>query len=237
MRILLVDDAQAVADSLAELLTENGFEVFVAYDGESAIHTAIDRNPELLISDVCMEGMNGVEVAIRIRAMIPECKVILCSGQPDLLDSFHQFRLDEYPFEILHKPVPAQQLLQRIHVLAGSADGRTTPVAQAVPEDTKIASECRNARILREITLIAKRFEQDSRSKAAIHRKRWKRLGAIVEQALKSTEGAGRRSPATGKPAKSSRRHDLQQEMSEINNESGTSLSGVVLRMQSGAPE
>jgi DNA-binding response OmpR family regulator len=123
MRVLVVDDVRIIADTLAQILRNSGFETFVAYNGESAIATAIDVKPHLLISDVFMEEVDGVEAAVRIKSFIPECKVILCSGQPDLANMLYRGRLEEDSFEILHKPIPPHHLLTRIKVLAEVADG------------------------------------------------------------------------------------------------------------------
>ena|SRR5579862_683459 len=122
MRVLVVDNVQTIADTLAQILRNSGFEAFVPYNGESAIATAIDVKPDLLISDVFMEEVNGVEAAVRIRSFIPKCKVILYSGQPDLASILHRGRLEEYSFEILHKRIAPHHLLARIMVLAGMAD-------------------------------------------------------------------------------------------------------------------
>jgi DNA-binding response OmpR family regulator len=119
MRVLVVDDVHIIADTLAQILRNSGVEAFVAYNGESAIATAIDVNPDLLITDVFMKEVNGIEAAMRIRMLNPECKVILCSGRPDVANLLHGGHIDEYAFEILHKPIPPDHLLARIKALAG----------------------------------------------------------------------------------------------------------------------
>ena len=79
--VLVVDEESASADSLVEILTQNGFAAVAAYDGPSAIETAQIIPPELLIADAELSGMNGVEVANTVKSAVPDCKVVLFSGQ------------------------------------------------------------------------------------------------------------------------------------------------------------
>jgi DNA-binding NtrC family response regulator len=80
VRILVLDDDRTVALALSEILAEQGYEVATVFSGEKALMKAAEFSPDLLISDVCMDGMNGVEAAIRITAMLPGCKVLFVSG-------------------------------------------------------------------------------------------------------------------------------------------------------------
>src|ERR1700722_2701769 len=105
-RVLVVDDESIIADTLTEILNKNGYEATAAYDGEEAIETALVKPPHLLISDVMLPGMNGVELATRMRRIFPECKVLLFSGHTQtrelLLNSTNQ---SGHHFELLSKPV------------------------------------------------------------------------------------------------------------------------------------
>lgn len=113
-RILVVDNDRSLADSLATLLRLNGYEVEEAYSGMSAIHLAIHFQPEVLICDVVMPGMNGVETASHIRSLFPSCKVLLITGRstaPDLVLKTHAF---SDGFELLAKPLHPSELLARL---------------------------------------------------------------------------------------------------------------------------
>ena len=111
LRVLIADDEQVIADSLAEILGRYGYATTAAYSGAMAVELAGSFRPDVIISDVVMPGMNGFEVGHLIREMIPACRIILFSGQalvPDLLDTFKS----EGPgFEILSKPVDPKVLL------------------------------------------------------------------------------------------------------------------------------
>ena len=104
----------AIADSLAKILCLSGFPAIAAYDGNSALETALLKPPELLITDVVLPGMNGVELAITVKRVFPDCKILLFSGQAstgDLLATAHR---DGHRFTLLNKPVPPQELLTMV---------------------------------------------------------------------------------------------------------------------------
>jgi CheY-like chemotaxis protein len=68
----------------------------------------------MLISDVIMTDMNGIDAAIRIRALLPACKILLFSGQAATADLLDRARSQGHEFEILAKPVHPQDLLARL---------------------------------------------------------------------------------------------------------------------------
>src|ERR1700728_1755951 len=84
--ILIVDDERVIADTLAIILSRSGFATFTAYNGSSALELAEIVQPRLLISDVVMPGMTGVELAITLGELVPDCKVLLFSGQAATAD-------------------------------------------------------------------------------------------------------------------------------------------------------
>src|SRR5438874_13340688 len=89
-RVLIVDDERVIADTLALILNAVGFESSAVHSGEAAVGLAAQFRPNILLSDVIMAGMSGIEAAILIRAMLPECKVIFISGQAATRDLFSQ---------------------------------------------------------------------------------------------------------------------------------------------------
>src|ERR1700683_4645775 len=78
--VLVVDDESAIADTLAEILTLSGYAAMAAYDGEEALEFALFTPPELLIADVMLPGMSGIELGITMRRIFPDCRVLLFSG-------------------------------------------------------------------------------------------------------------------------------------------------------------
>lgn len=112
--ILVVDDETVIAETLAKILHKSGYDVATAYDAEDAIQAALLKPPELVISDIMLPGMNGIELGITIRRIFPDCKVILSSGKPhsgDLLTA--AFSAGNH-FVFLQKPVLPDLLLAQI---------------------------------------------------------------------------------------------------------------------------
>ena len=68
----------------------------------------------MLISDVIMTDMNGIDAAIQIRKILPKCKILLFSGQAATADLLDRARIQGHEFEILAKPVHPQDLLARL---------------------------------------------------------------------------------------------------------------------------
>lgn len=112
--VLVVDDEQVIADTLAAILSKSGYTALTAYDGTAALETADLIPPQMIITDVCMPGMSGIELAIAIREAIPDCKVLLFSGQASTADLLATTRDAGYEFEALSKPIHPTELLARI---------------------------------------------------------------------------------------------------------------------------
>jgi CheY-like chemotaxis protein len=112
--VLVVDDESVIADTLAEILSRSGYRGVPAYDGDSALETALLTPPEMLITDVVLPGMTGIELAITMRRIFPECKIILFSGQASTADLLSSARAEGHSFTLLNKPLHPQDLLQRV---------------------------------------------------------------------------------------------------------------------------
>jgi DNA-binding response OmpR family regulator len=113
-KVLVADDERVIADTLAIILNQSGFEARAVYSGEKAVETARDWMPEMLISDVIMTDLNGIDAAIKIRSLLPSCKILLFSGQAATADLLDRARVQGHEFEILAKPVHPQDLLARL---------------------------------------------------------------------------------------------------------------------------
>lgn len=112
--VMVVDDESSIADTLAEILSRHGYECVAAYDADSALETALLRPPEMLITDVVLPGMNGIDLAIHIRRIFPECKIILFSGQASTADLLAAASREGHKFVLVSKPVHPTDLLARI---------------------------------------------------------------------------------------------------------------------------
>jgi DNA-binding NtrC family response regulator len=111
--VLVVDDEPLVADTLSKILSNAGFATMTAYDGPTALELAGDDAPDLLISDVAMPAMNGVELALAMLEEAPECKVLLFSGHATSADLVRA--LDQgHDFPLLAKPLHPTEMLRHV---------------------------------------------------------------------------------------------------------------------------
>jgi len=113
-KVLISDDERVIADTLAAILNHGGFEARAAYSSAQALEIAPVFRPDLLISDVIMADMNGIEAAIRIRTMLPDIRVFLLSGQTATQELLIKEKADGFGFEILLKPVHPSDLIFRL---------------------------------------------------------------------------------------------------------------------------
>jgi CheY-like chemotaxis protein len=80
----------------------------------AALEAARTKSPALLISDVGMPGISGIELAIRMKAQHPACKILLFSGAPSSRDLLNSARARGHDFDLLMKPVPPPGFLAEI---------------------------------------------------------------------------------------------------------------------------
>jgi CheY-like chemotaxis protein len=113
-RVLVADDEQVIANTLAIILNQHGFEARAVFSGEKAVESLDSFQPDMLISDVIMTGMTGIEAAIITRERLPKCKILLFSGQAATADLLEKARTQGHEFEILAKPVHPTDLLAKL---------------------------------------------------------------------------------------------------------------------------
>jgi DNA-binding NtrC family response regulator len=117
-RVFVVDDESVIASTLASILELNGYVVRHFVDPLEALDVPAEEGPELLISDVVMPKLSGVDLAIRMKEKCPTCKVLLFSGQAETADLLQTARQRGHQFSLLQKPVQPAKLLARINELA-----------------------------------------------------------------------------------------------------------------------
>jgi DNA-binding response OmpR family regulator len=112
--VLVVDDECTIADTLSEILRRSGFNAIAAYDGPSALDAALLNPPQVLITDVVLPGMNGIDLAISMRRIFTECKVILFSGNAATSPLLASAMRAGHNFVLLTKPVHPGEMLAHV---------------------------------------------------------------------------------------------------------------------------
>jgi len=116
-RILVVDDEELIAHSLRDILTRAGFDTVCALSGTEAIEVAEEICPDIVISDVIMPDLDGVQTAIQIRRACPEARILLFSGQAATSDIFQRARAEGHNFDLLPKPIHPARLIAALRKL------------------------------------------------------------------------------------------------------------------------
>jgi DNA-binding response OmpR family regulator len=115
--VLVVDDNAIFRTFLRDVLSRRGFTVHEAGDGEAALRTALERQPWLILTDVSMPGVDGIEFCRRVRshALIRHTPLIFLSGWDDYKDRYRGLEAgaDEY----LSKETPVRELMIRIQLV------------------------------------------------------------------------------------------------------------------------
>jgi CheY-like chemotaxis protein len=115
--VLVVDDERLIADTLTAILEEHGFVAIAAYNGEEGLQTARTLRPDIVISDVLMPGISGIEMAIRVKEVLDATKVVLLSGQASTAQLIQQAANAGHHFELLAKPIHPEELVSKLKQL------------------------------------------------------------------------------------------------------------------------
>jgi CheY-like chemotaxis protein len=110
MRMLVVDDETIIADTLAAICRLRGLDAVAVYSGEDAVKEARAHPPAVLLTDISMNGMNGIETAIRVSQACPGCRILLFSGHPESGGLLEKARNDGHEFDVLTKPVHPKKI-------------------------------------------------------------------------------------------------------------------------------
>jgi DNA-binding NtrC family response regulator len=114
-RIFFVVDEPVIASALVAILKMNGFSAWAFSGPLKALAAAWWETPDLLISDVVMAELSGIELAIRMKALHPRCKVLLRSGHAGTLELLCDDRHRGNHFRLLLKPIFPTEMLSEIN--------------------------------------------------------------------------------------------------------------------------
>ncbi len=110
LRVLVVDDEFPIAVSLARVLERAGYDPQTANNADQAMEVAARFRPDLLLTDYDMPGLNGLELGVKIKKMLPGCRVVLLSGH-SLQVASGPYAEKGYTFPMLSKPLHPAALL------------------------------------------------------------------------------------------------------------------------------
>lgn len=112
-KILIVEDEKKIARFLELELKHEGYEVITAFDGRSGLETALESNPDLLILDLMLPELSGIEVCRRLRHT-SDVPIIMLTAKDDVSDKV--MGLDMGADDYVTKPFAIEELLARIRV-------------------------------------------------------------------------------------------------------------------------
>jgi two-component system, OmpR family, response regulator len=113
MKILLVDDEREFVTTLAERLELRNMKVSIAMDGESALGFIENDPPQVVVLDVMMPGLGGLEVLERIKSVDSKIQVILLTGHGATKDGIRGMQLGA--FDYLIKPIDIDELIKKLN--------------------------------------------------------------------------------------------------------------------------
>src|ERR1700761_1034885 len=112
--VLVVDDERLIADTITAILTQHGFAAFKAYSGEEGVRLAEELEPDIVVSDVLMPAMSGIQMAILIKESLPATRIVLLSGQAATAELMRQAAAAGHNFELLAKPIHPEELVKKL---------------------------------------------------------------------------------------------------------------------------
>lgn len=136
-KILIVEDEKKIARFLELELKHEGYDVITAFDGRSGLDTALEENPDLLILDLMLPELSGIEVCRRLRHT-SDVPIIMLTAKDDVSDKV--MGLDMGADDYVTKPFAIEELLARIRVALKK--NRMRNVQAASEEDHILKAGC-----------------------------------------------------------------------------------------------
>lgn len=138
-RILVVDDDEPFALAIGEWLTDSGYDVRVTFDGQAAVATALQHQPAVVVADIRMPRLDGLQLLDALKAIDPLVEVIFLSGQATLEDAVAALR-EGRGFDLLQKPlVQLRRLNVTIERALSRRHGNPPPPPEEPPHSPPVA--------------------------------------------------------------------------------------------------
>lgn len=113
-RVLIVDDEHVIARTLALILNQNGFRALPISRPWAAVQIAEGLQPDVLLTDLYMPEMDGLQVAVQVRAVVPHCHVVLLTAQLHAGERVCALRARGFHIDFLQKPIPPPELVTHL---------------------------------------------------------------------------------------------------------------------------
>ena len=158
-KILVIEDEKKIADTLKRGLTENGFEVDVAYDGKIGYQQFKAGKYDLIILSINLPGMNGYDLCKMIRYQSPSMRIMMLTSMSTLENKVEGY--DAGADDYLVKPFEFRELLLQIRTLLKRTPGEFMPVGNSL-KVADLEMNLDNKEVLRsgkKIKLTAKEFQ------------------------------------------------------------------------------
>lgn len=117
LNIFVVDDEPLIVETVVAILRLDGFSASSFTNPLDVLAMARSGAPDLLISDVMMPHLSGIELAIRMKDLCPHCKILLFSGHRNADLMLESAQAKGYDFSLVSKPIYPKDLLDRIRLI------------------------------------------------------------------------------------------------------------------------
>lgn len=151
MKILVIDDEQPIRETLEMYLREKGYEVIISGDGEGGLDAVRREQPEIVILDIRLPGMDGLEVLRRIKAINHDISVIMITAYQDMETIIQAMKLGAY--EYVHKPIDVDEFEITIDKVVNNRrlSSRLEDLIMEISEDYKVDNIVGKTRVMQEI--------------------------------------------------------------------------------------
>ncbi|TGL77017.1 hybrid sensor histidine kinase/response regulator [Leptospira yasudae] len=143
--VLVIDDESEIRTVLERVISREGYRVFLAKDYDSALEIIKSQNIDIVISDIVMNGKNGIEVTKEIRRINENIPVILMTGNPDLTTAEEAVR--NRAFDYISKPIRRTsilEVLEKAKVEKETRDQHAETLIKSATENTKLAQRAKD---------------------------------------------------------------------------------------------
>ncbi|MDQ7781470.1 MAG: response regulator [Desulfomonilaceae bacterium] len=151
-RILLVDDNEDFLDNIKDVFEDEGYEVLTATSGEGAVQLVKDRPVDVVVMDIKMPGMNGVEAFIEMKKFKPGVKVIMCTAY--IVEATIRRALSEGAQAVLNKPFEMEVLFRTVETVLEGGPPCNVLVADRDEEFCNRLGQCLRAHGYQAVTAV-----------------------------------------------------------------------------------